>query len=180
VVAARAGEHWACEALYRRHVATVHGLACRLLGRDSDVDDILQDTFITAFATLDRLEEPGAFRSWVCGMAVRKTCKLIRRRRLLSRLGLRRREEPIDFDRLRGRSAPPEVVLELRAIYQVLTELPADVRAALVLRKIEGASLEETAQMLGCSLATAKRRIARGEAVLRQVGPRQEERGEET
>src|SRR5687768_11414138 len=97
VVAARAGEAWAAEALYRRHVATSHGLACRLLGRDVDVDDILQESFLDALGSLDRLTDPSAFRAWVSSIVVRKTYNLLRKRRLLTRLGLRRSDAPIDI-----------------------------------------------------------------------------------
>src|SRR5688572_10280541 len=48
VVAARAGEDWAREALFRRHAPMVAGMAFRLLGRDEDVDDLVQDSFVEA------------------------------------------------------------------------------------------------------------------------------------
>jgi RNA polymerase sigma-70 factor (ECF subfamily) len=166
VVAARAGEAWACEALYRRHVGTVHGLACRLLGRDRDVDDLLQDSFISALSSLDRLADPNAFRSWVCGIVVRKTYKLIRRRRLLASLGLGGREAPVEVDQLLARSTPPDVAAELRAVYRILESLPADVRTILVLRRVEGCGLEEIAELVGLSLATVKRRLVKGEEML--------------
>lgn len=173
VVAARAGEAWACEVLYRRHARGLFGLAYRLLGRDADVDDLVQESFLVAFGRLERLAEPAAFRSWLSGILVRKTCKLLRHRRLLARLGLRHPEPPADFDKLFSRSAPGEVVVELRAIYSAIHRMPTDVRTALLLRRVEGHTLEEVAELTGMSLATVKRRLAKGEAMLR------EERGEE-
>jgi RNA polymerase sigma-70 factor (ECF subfamily) len=166
VVAARAGEHWAFEALYRRHADLVHGLAYRLTGGGSDVDDVVQDTFVQAFHSLDRLEDPSAFRSWLWGVTVRTTGKLLRRHRLLARLGLRKREAPIDFDTLVARDCPPDVYPELRALYATLREMPADVRVALVLRRVEGHGLEDIATSMGISLATVKRRLAAGEKLL--------------
>lgn len=166
VVAARAGEAWACEVLYRRHAAVAHGLACRLMGRDAEVDDLVQDAFLVAFTTLDRLEDGPAFRSWLCGIVVRRTCKLLRRRRLLARLGLRSKEPPPSLDKLLGRSTPPDVALELRRIYAALEELPTDLRAAFLLRRVEGSTLEEVAALTGASLATVKRRIARAKELL--------------
>lgn len=166
VVAARAGEAWACEVLYRRHVGVAFGLACRVLGSQADVDDLLQDCFLTAFETLDRLEDESAFRSWLCGMIVRKAAKLIRRRSLLARLGLRPPAPATDLDTVLSRHTPPDIAVELKELYKRLETLPADVRTALVLRRIEGASLEEVAELTGASLATVKRRLKKGNSML--------------
>ena len=166
VIAARAGEAWACEVLYRRHAGTAYGLACRMLGSKTDVEDLLQECFLTAFATLDRLDDEGAFRGWLCGMVVRKTSKLIRRRSLLSRLGLRRSLPPPDLDSVLSRSTPPDVAVELRQLYARLATFPGELRTALLLRRVDGASLEEIAQLTGASLATVKRRLKKGNMML--------------
>jgi len=166
VVAARAGEEWAFEALYRRYADMVHGLVFRLIGGGSDVDDVAQDSFVQAFRSLDRLEDPGVFRAWLWGITVRTTGKLLRRHRLFARLGLRRREAPVDFDAIVGPGCPPDVYAELRAIYATLREMPADVRVALVLRRVEGHGLDAIAKAMGVSLATVKRRLSQGDALL--------------
>src|SRR5262245_12312653 len=44
VVAARAKERWAQEVLFRRHAPRLNGLAYRVLGRDDEIDDLVQDT----------------------------------------------------------------------------------------------------------------------------------------
>jgi RNA polymerase sigma-70 factor (ECF subfamily) len=167
VVSARAGEEWASETLYRRHVGTVRGLLCRLLGGDSEADDLVQDSFVTALLSLDRLAEPARFSSWVCGIAVRKTGKLLRRRRLLARLGLRSGTSTEDLERVLAPSAPPDVVADLTAFFRQLERLPVDARTAIVLRRVDGATLEEVADLMGVSLSTAKRLILRGEQRLR-------------
>jgi RNA polymerase sigma-70 factor (ECF subfamily) len=169
VVAVRAGEDWASEALYHRYADLVYGLALRLLGNPEDAEDMLQESFIDAFASIHRLKEPAALRSWLCSLVTRRTCKLLRRRRLLGRLGLWRREDPIDFDALVGRQCPPDVYSELRAIYGILGTMPAEMRVALVLHRVDGATLEEIAQMTALSLATVKRRLAAAEARLREA-----------
>ncbi|MGH7270210.1 MAG: RNA polymerase sigma factor, partial [Polyangiaceae bacterium] len=89
MLAARAGEAWAHEALFRRHARMVNGLAFRLMGRDADVDDLVQDAFVTAFSRLQGLGDPQAFSAWLGSIVVRTAGKIIRRRVLLERLGLR-------------------------------------------------------------------------------------------
>jgi RNA polymerase sigma-70 factor (ECF subfamily) len=138
----------------------VNGLAFRLMGRDADVDDVVQDAFVTAFAGLHRLDDPQAFAAWLGSIVVRTSGKVIRRRRLLERLGLRQRREPIDIDAVATRAAGPDVGAELRRVYERLEGLPAEERIAFLLRRVEGMELDEIARAMGVSLATAKRRIA--------------------
>jgi RNA polymerase sigma-70 factor (ECF subfamily) len=171
VVAARAGERWASEALFHRYVRTVNRLAFRLMGRDVDVDDLVQESFAQAFTGLRRLEEPGAFGSWLAAIVARTAYKTIRRRQLLRRIGLSGREEPLDPDTLVSREAPPDVAAELHAVYGALHRLPADLRVPLVLHRVEGMQLEEVAAVVGASLATVKRRIVQAEKALAPPAP---------
>ena len=165
MVAARAGEAWAQEALYRRYARMVNGLAWRLMPGDPDVEDLVQDVFIQALDALDRLTEPAAFGSWLGAITIRTAHKRLRRKRLKIRLGLTRRE-PIDVDAVISSSAPPDVASELRAMYQMLDALPTEVRIALVLRRVEGMQLTEIAEQMGLSLATVKRRLEIAESAL--------------
>ena len=165
VAAARAEERWAQEMLFRRYVRMVNGLAFRLMGRDVEVDDLVQDSFIQAFAGLDRLKNPQAFGSWLGSIVVRTAHKRLRRRRMLIRLGLAR-SEPIDPEMIVSKSSPPDVAVELSRIYAVIDRLPAEQRIALVLRRVEGMSIDEIATAMSLSPATVKRRLALAAAEL--------------
>jgi RNA polymerase sigma-70 factor (ECF subfamily) len=162
VVAARAEEPWAKEALFRRYVAMVNGLGYRLLGHDADLEDLVQDSFVEAWRSLPKLEQPQAFGSWLGSIVIRTAHKMIRRRRIATRLGLRR-SEPIDVDALIAPTAPPDARSELKAIYRLVESLPTSTRTAFVLRRVEGLPLDDIAKALGTSLATVKRRIADAE-----------------
>ncbi|HVU03584.1 MAG TPA: sigma-70 family RNA polymerase sigma factor [Polyangiaceae bacterium] len=165
VVAAAAGERWAQEALFRRYARLVNGLSLRLIPNRADAEDLAQDAFVQAFAALHRLENKDALSSFLCSIVVRTAHKRVRRERLMTRLGLRR-PEPVDLDALISKSAPPDAAAELRKVYSVLEELPAEDRIALVLRRVEGMALTEIAEHLGRSLATVKRRVGSAEAFL--------------
>ena len=174
VVAGRNGDVAALDALFTRFANMVHGLAFRLVGSDSEVDDIVQDAFVEALTHLYRLEEPAAFRGWLKSIVVRTTCKRLRRRRLLNRLGLRR-PEPIELDSLPiAGGAPPEVVAELRLIFSLIDELPVQERVALVLHRVEGMTLPEVAEQMQLSLTTVKRRIAAAEQAVGQRRPQEQ------
>jgi RNA polymerase sigma-70 factor (ECF subfamily) len=165
VDAARTGAEWAREALYRRHARMANGLAYRLLGNDAELDDLVQDCFVIALTTLDRLAEPSAFSGWLGGIVVRQAHKRLRRRRMLVRFGLRR-SEPVDLDAIVRPGLPPDVAMELRRVYSAIDELPAEERIALVLRRVEGLELAEVATRMGLSLATVKRRLERADTFL--------------
>jgi len=168
VLAARAGEEWAREALFRRYVRMALGLAYRILPRDADLDDLVQDSFLAAFQRLDRLSNPQAFQAWVSSIVVRTAGKRLRRRKLQVRLGLLR-SEPLDVEQVVSRSAPPDVSAELRAVYGLLEQLSVDERIALVLRRVERLEIPEIAERMKLSTSTVKRRLSAAEARLQRA-----------
>jgi RNA polymerase sigma-70 factor (ECF subfamily) len=166
------GDRDSAEVLFRRHHSMVAGLAFRLLGGDAEVDDVAQDAFVEALRSLSRLKNPQAFASWIGSIVVCVVGKRLRRRRLLERLGLRRREA-IEVDAFVSPSCPEEVASELRAVYRVLARLTTEARLALILRRIEGLTVEETAERMQLSMATVKRRLKEAEARLTESRTRE-------
>jgi RNA polymerase sigma-70 factor (ECF subfamily) len=138
----------------------VNRLAFRLLGSDMELDDVVQDSFAAALGSLGRMSGMD-FKAWLTSLVCRTCFKVLRRRRLLTRLGLR--EEAVDLELVVSKTAPPDIAIELKDLYSRLVKLPAELRVALVLRRVEGLSMEEVSQATGASIATVKRRIAEGE-----------------
>ncbi|MES1184456.1 MAG: sigma-70 family RNA polymerase sigma factor [Myxococcales bacterium] len=165
VLAARAGEEWAREALFRRYARLALSLAYRILPYDADIDDLVQDSFLYAFERLNGLTNPQAFQAWLSSIVVRTAGKRLRRRKLQIRLGLRG-SDPIDVDQVVSRAAPPDVAAELRAVYALLETLPVEERIALVLRRVERLEIPEIAEHMGLSISTVKRRLNAAEAQL--------------
>jgi len=166
----------AFETLYRRHAATALNLAVRIQGSTSDVEDIVHDAFVRAHQSLGELRDGGAFRSWLGSIVVRLVRTRLRRRRLVAMLGLAS-PEPVDLDAVAAPGVDPEARVLLAQVYALLQTLPADERIAWTLRYVECHRLESVAELVGCSLATAKRRIARAQAFLEEhfVSPFAEE-----
>lgn len=165
VARARTGDRWAHEAIFRRHVEPVMGMATRLLGRSGEADDVAQETFVTALTRLDRLEEPRRLRSWLLGIAVHRVKRRLRARRLLCFVGLAEDDGGL-FD-LASSEASPETRADLALIDAQLARLPVEERIAWALRHVEGEKLEDIAAITGASLATVKRRIAAVEVRMR-------------
>jgi RNA polymerase sigma-70 factor (ECF subfamily) len=174
VFAARGGDAAAQEALFRRYRKMVFSMSARLMGT-TDVEDLVQDTFVEAFTSLPRLREPSLFVTWLGSIVVRTAHSRRRRARLLERLGIVR-SKPADVESLVASTAPPDMVAEMNQVYRVVAALPADAQIALVLHRVEGMTLEEVALHMNKSLATVKRKLAQAAEHLDRVLNR--ERGE--
>ena len=146
----------ALETVYRDHARFVAVLALHVLGRDLEVDDVVQDVFLSAASGLARLREPAALRAWLGTITVRLARRRLRARRLLALFGL---DPQPDYGELVATDASPEQRLLVSQVYLILDSVPAKDRVAWTLRYVEGARLEEVARLCECSLATAKRRI---------------------
>lgn len=159
VVLARAGDTRAFEELYRRHSAYVLSLAIRVQGHGNDAQDVVHDAFLRVHDRLGHLRSGDAFRPWLASVVVSLVRTRMRRRRLLTLLGLST-GEPIDLDALMSSDADPEARAQLAQVYATLTAIGVQPRICWTLRYVEGHKLEEVARLAECSLATAKRRIA--------------------
>jgi RNA polymerase sigma-70 factor (ECF subfamily) len=161
---ARGGDAWAEEAVYRRYAARILALSKRLLGDAAEAEDATQETFVAAFAGWKKLRDPDRLQQWLIQIAVSRAHRRFRRRRLLSALGFQELGSDASLHALARPDCPQELRVELALIGRALDRLSPGERIAWVLRHVEGMSLEETAHESGCSLATAKRRIARAAA----------------
>jgi RNA polymerase sigma-70 factor (ECF subfamily) len=153
------------EDLYRRFAPYVAAIASRILGRESEVEDVVQDVFVAALSGLKKRDELLQAKSWFATVTVRSSMRKLRARAVWNLLDL---AEPPQYDRLSDPSAGPEERRMVAEVYRALDRVSAKERVAWVLRHVQGESLEETALLCGCSLATAKRRIAAAHAVVKR------------
>jgi len=158
VAAIRAGDGAGGAALYDRHHGYVRRVLLRVLGPDAELHDLIQDVFVAAIDSIERLAEPNALRGWLAAISVHCARAELRRRTRSRRVSLFPSSE---LPQVEAPIAPPELDEAVRATYHVLTRLSADERISFALRFIEGMELEELATACGVSLATAKRRLAR-------------------
>ncbi|HET9957202.1 MAG TPA: RNA polymerase sigma factor [Polyangiaceae bacterium] len=131
---ALAGNRWAEEALYYRHVRGVTRVVLRLLSRSSEVEDVVQDTFVIAFGDLAVLADPAAFRHWLIRIAVRQVHRRFRRRKLLRLLGLDASQDDQILAAQADPKAGPETRVLLGEVDRILAKLPIRARVAWVLR----------------------------------------------
>lgn len=154
------------DALFRRYSAYVAAIGLKLLGNPEQVDDLVQDVFLAAQQKIESLQDPAAVRGWLATVTVRMARRRLRRRRLLTWVGLY--EAPDISAALAVHSNQEERVL-LTRVFDALDRLPVEQRLAWTLRYLEGERLQRVAELCGCSLATAKRRITQAQRLLQEV-----------
>ena len=149
------------EDVFRRYAPYVGALVLRLIGRPGDVDDVVQDVFIQAHRQLPHLRDPAAVRPWLRRIVVRRARRWLRKRWVRRRL--RELDVSAQIDLIDG-AASPEERAEIARVYRALDRMPRDERLAWVLRFVEGETLESMADLLGCSVSTAQRRLRSAES----------------
>lgn len=164
---ALAGDRSAEETIYRRHARAVANLAARMLRSRADTEDVLQETFVVALDKLAQVRDGVVLRGWLLGIATSLVRRRHRRRRLLDRLGFARDPDDAGLEHCASPDADAETRAELRRLEQVLDGVGFEPRLAWMLRHVDGHTLPEVAAALGVSLATAKRRLAEAEEVVR-------------
>lgn len=166
---ARSGERWAKDALLRRHMREVGRLVSYLLESNSDVDDVVQDTFVAALSGLDGLRDVSVFRGWLLRIAINTARKSLRKRRFLRALGLDRGATDSCFETYADNALSPEARAELASLDRILGRMPTEQRIAWILRYVEGHTVRDVSRLCECSLATTKRRLARAKARIAKV-----------
>ena len=156
---ARSGDEAAFGDLYRRYARLVHGL---LLARipPSDVEDLVQEVFLSAWKRLDSLRDPAAFGGWLSMIARNRAADLHRRA-----ADRPQRAELPDFVESHDTTAERVDALTVLA---VIRSLPDAYRETLVLRLVEGLTGPEIAERTGLTAASVRVNLHRGMKLLRE------------
>jgi RNA polymerase sigma-70 factor (ECF subfamily) len=150
---AAAGDPLAAAALVRATQTDVWRLCAALGDRDS-ADDLTQETYLRAFASLHRFEGRSTLRTWLLAVARRVCADAIRARRRRPTLV---RVDPVDVEVGDG----VDRVGESAAVGDLLARLDADRREAFVLTQVVGLSYGEAAEVAGVPVGTIRSRVAR-------------------
>jgi RNA polymerase sigma-70 factor, ECF subfamily len=157
VEGARGGDPAAFRQLFRLHVAKIHRIVYRLVGPSADLDDLVQTVFVEGFRSLPTFRGESLFSTWLGRIAVRVTMRAVKRPALwLVPL------EAVDEQAAAEAPTPHDHASQqqgLDRLDQLLSALKPKKRAAFVLHVLEGYSIEETAAIVGASVAAVKVRI---------------------
>jgi RNA polymerase sigma-70 factor (ECF subfamily) len=149
------GDHRAPRLVWQRFAPMVHRMLKRAFGPEHEIDDLVQEVFLTLFKRVHTLREPQALQAFVISITAHMIRYELRRKAALRwlRFGDIPDAAAADSD-LDSR----EAVVRL---YRILDRQGSEDRTVFTLRYLEGLELVDVSQALGVSLATTKRRVAR-------------------
>lgn len=166
-----AGDVGAFEELVERHQGLVAGTVARMLGSNSDVEDIAQQVFVRVWKNANRYVPRAKFTTWLLKITRNLVFNELRRRSRHAHLPLQVESE--DEERAikdERATAPDSLLLERelqRAIETAIAQLPQTQRMAVVLRRYDELSYEEIAEVLDQSVPAVKSLLFRARTELR-------------
>lgn len=173
MLAVKSGDERAFESLVERHQFRVVGTVAKMLGGESDAEDIAQQVFIRVWQSAPRYNPTAKFTTWLLTITRNLVFNEMRRRQRARLVPL----DPGDADRppvghadSSARSAPEEIAdAELQeAVTRAITSLPETQRIAVVLRRFENMPYEEIAKVLKTTVPSIKSLLFRARTDLRE------------
>ena len=156
------------DALVEEHSSFVYNLAFRMMGNREEAEDVAQDAFLSAFRAFDRFRGESRVTTWLYRitmnaalMRLRKTKKA----RTLEQTGVEDMEV-VDWAASPEREAQNTELRE--KLFEGLDRLESDLKAAVVLRDVQGLSNSEAAETLDISVPALKSRLHRARVLLRK------------
>ena len=166
-----AGDADAFEELVERHQRLVMGTVARMLGNNSDVEDIAQQVFVRVWKSAKRYVPRAKFTTWLLKITRNLVFNELRRRSRHPQSSLQsepdEEERPLKDERAR---APDASLLEKElqsAIDAAIAQLPETQRMAVVLRRYDELSYEQIAEVLDQSVPAVKSLLFRARTELR-------------
>jgi RNA polymerase sigma-70 factor (ECF subfamily) len=168
IAAAQGGDRLAFGELYAHYARAVHGIVLSRVPR-ADVDDLVQDVFVTAMQRLGTLRDPESFGGWLAAIARNRATDYLRRAPQTTELT----DELVSHEDVSSRgfsvrapSAPDR--MEALAVLAAIRALPEAYRETLVLRLVEGMTGPEIAARTGLTAASVRVNLHRGMKQLRE------------
>jgi RNA polymerase sigma factor (sigma-70 family) len=151
----RRGEARAQFMLYKQYSKAMYNIAIRFLNNRMDAEDILQESFITAFGKLNELANDNAFGSWLKRIVINNCITHLKRNKqafedINGYASVADTDEPDHF---------PDI--DPAMIHKAIKDLPAGGRTILALHALEGYKHREIAELLGISESTSKSQYKR-------------------
>ena len=173
----QAGDPAAYRAFVDANSANVYNLALKLLGDEHEAEDVLQETFLSAFRAIERFQGRSKLSTWLYRIAYNASLMHLRKRERMTTFSL---DQPYGDEEHEGQSptrhlvdwsaVPDDLLLTAEARQEMdraIAELHESLRSTFVLRDIQGLSGAETADVLGITVQAVKNRLHRARLKLR-------------
>jgi RNA polymerase sigma-70 factor (ECF subfamily) len=161
--------------LVRRYQDRLFNTVYRLVGSAEDAQDVVQETFLHAYQSLESFKGDAQFFTWLYRIAMNAAVSQKRKRRVALSIDAARENsghsghEPVDASEFSQPGRALEQADEERRIQEALNRLSAEHRAVLILKDMEGQKYEAIAEILEVPIGTIRSRLHRARLELRAV-----------
>jgi len=156
----RAGDHSAFQQLFETYKTMVFNLCFRMLGDREEAEDLTQEVFFKAYKSLEHFRSQSKLPTWLYRIGVNLCLNYQRKKKYARMLSLDSLFESADERIFRNPEDSPDMALEKneteRIVRDAVNSLPRRQRIALLLRRYEGLSYQEIANVMGCSVASVE------------------------
>jgi len=146
--------------LYKQYSTSMYNIAIRFLNNKMDAEDILQESFITAFNKLGDLKSDASFGTWLKRIVINNCISFLRKNKIYFEDVDDLPAEEMAASQEIEKSASPEL------IHNAIKELPKGARTVLVLHSLEGYKHREISKMLNISESTCRTQYKRALGLL--------------
>lgn len=168
VLRAQRGDKHAFGMLVDKYQRKLARLLSRMVRDQSEIEDIVQDTFIKAYRALPNFRGDSAFYTWLYRIGINTAKNYLvsmgRRPTVSTGVEIEDAENFEDGDELRTMETPESSMMTkqiAQTVNDTVASLPEELRTAITLREIEGLSYEEIATIMNCPIGTVRSRIFR-------------------
>lgn len=163
------GDTGAFELLMRRHNQRLFRFARSIVGSDAQAEDVVQESYVRAYAALGRFEGRASLITWLSRIVFHEALRARRNQRRHGTVGSSGLEGLPAMQPVRSNSGDMEQRETRRALVSALDALPASQRAVVMLRLVEELSTRETAASLRMTESNVKVTLMRAKRQLAQT-----------
>jgi len=156
------------DSIVEEHSSFVYNVAYRMMGNPEDAEDVVQDAFLSAFRAFERFRGQSRITTWLYRITVNAALMKLRKTKLartLTQTGLEDMEI-VDWSNTPEKGAANSELQE--KLWEGINQLEPDLRAAVVLRDVQGLSNTEAADVLELTVSALKSRLHRARVLLRK------------
>ena len=158
VVSMKAGEESAFSDCYQKLSPYVYSVILRICGRPAIAEEIMQDSFIQAFSSLDKLQKNTHFYGWIKRIAFNKTLNHLRQQKDTLEISDEHCDEAMVFDK---------TIMQESQLAYLMGHLPSEAKMIIWLFIVEGYSHKEIAGITGKTQSYSKSLVSRNLEKLR-------------
>ncbi len=165
---ARKGDQQSIYRLYKMYVQAMYNVSIRIVSNQLDAEDILQESFVSAFSNLGAYKEESSFGTWLKRIVINKSINHVKKQKVwftdlthLPEAGDIADEDNFSDDDLLDKISP-------EMIHEAIKTLPGKAKVVLNLYLLEGYQHKDIAGMLEISESTSKSQYQRARRLLQE------------